>query len=175
MQQPVWRLFGLYGRNCQPPVSSSSWPDLDSHLNLVEDPYLGLPLEQDRQSPKFAAGLGISCKAMDSGRLAGLLFGKFTQITTSLRRLVASDLIGLGRFARPSPLPMGSDLSSIHLSSTYRFSRSGPFWALRRFVIIARFLKTCIKDCSAQGDGPPVRLDVSSTLWSLSRLNFSPQ
>ena len=42
----------------QPLVSSSSWPDLDSHLNLVEDPYLGLPLQQDKLSPEFAAGFG---------------------------------------------------------------------------------------------------------------------
>ena len=58
LQQTVWRLFGLNGRNCQPPVSSSSWPDLDSHLNPVEDPYLGLPLQQDKLSPEFAAGFG---------------------------------------------------------------------------------------------------------------------
>tara|TARA_Y100000766_G_scaffold132303_1_gene113789 strand:+ start:419 stop:1507 length:1089 start_codon:yes stop_codon:yes gene_type:complete len=42
------------------------WPDLDSHLNLLDDPYLGLPLDQDRLSPPFAAGLGISCKPMGS-------------------------------------------------------------------------------------------------------------
>ena len=43
------------------------WPDLDSHLNLVDDPYLGLPLDQDRLSPPISAGLGISSKAMGSG------------------------------------------------------------------------------------------------------------
>ena len=55
LQQAVWRLFGLNGRNCRPPVSSSSWPDLDGHHNLVDDPYLGLPLDQDRLFPAFAA------------------------------------------------------------------------------------------------------------------------
>lgn len=35
------------------------WPDLDSHLNLVDDPFTGLPLCQDRlQSPR-GVGLGI--------------------------------------------------------------------------------------------------------------------
>ena len=85
------------------------------------------------------------------------------------------DLIGLGRFARPSPLPMGSDLSSIHLSSTYRFSRSGPFWALRRLIIIAWFSKSCIEDCFDQPDGPPIELEVSWKLWSIFQLNFGPQ
>ena len=72
-----------------------------------------------------------------SDRFVGVLFRKFAQISASLGGLVASDLIGLGRFARPSPLPVGSDVSSIHLGSIYRISRSGPFWALWRFVIIA--------------------------------------
>lgn len=35
------------------------WPDLDSHLNLVDDPYSGLPLNQDRLSPPSKSGLGI--------------------------------------------------------------------------------------------------------------------
>ena len=50
-----------------------------------------------------------------SDRFVGVLFGKFAQISASLRRLVASDLIGLGDFARPFPLPVGSDVSSVHL------------------------------------------------------------
>ncbi|CAI8342790.1 MAG: Uncharacterised protein [Synechococcus sp. MIT S9220] len=70
---------------------------------------------------------------------------------------------------------MGSDLSSIHLSSTYRFSRSGPFWALRRLIIIAWFSKSCIEDCFEQPDGPPIELEVSWKLWSIFQLNFGPQ
>ena len=35
------------------------WPDLDSHLNLVDDPYTGLPLAGDRLRPSPVAGLGI--------------------------------------------------------------------------------------------------------------------
>ena len=35
------------------------WPDLDSHLNLVDDPYGGLPLEADRLRPSSDPGLGI--------------------------------------------------------------------------------------------------------------------
>ena len=70
---------------------------------------------------------------------------------------------------------MGSDLSSIHLSSTYRFSRSGPFWALRRRMIIAWFSKSRIEDCSAQSDGLPIWLEVSWKLWGILWLNFGPQ
>ena len=47
-------------------LSLIRWPDLDSHLNLVDDPYNGLPLDQDRLSPPLAAGLGISSKASRS-------------------------------------------------------------------------------------------------------------
>ena len=36
LQQTVWRLFGLNGGNFQLPVSSPSWPDLHSHLNLED-------------------------------------------------------------------------------------------------------------------------------------------
>ena len=50
-----------------------------------------------------------------SDRFVGVLFRKFAQISASLGRLVASDLVGLGRFARPSPLPVRSDVSSVHL------------------------------------------------------------
>ena len=36
------------------------WPDLDSHLNLVDDPYQGLDLVGDQLRAPAAAGLGIS-------------------------------------------------------------------------------------------------------------------
>ncbi len=36
------------------------WPDLDSHLNLVDDPYQGLPLAGDQMRAPAAAGLGIT-------------------------------------------------------------------------------------------------------------------
>ena len=35
------------------------WPDLDSHLNLIDDPFDGLPLEGDRLMPSRYPGLGI--------------------------------------------------------------------------------------------------------------------
>ena len=35
------------------------WPDLDSHLNLVDDPYTGLCLDGDRLKVPAAPGLGI--------------------------------------------------------------------------------------------------------------------
>ena len=35
------------------------WPDLDSHLNLIDDPFCGLPLEGDRLLAPSGAGLGI--------------------------------------------------------------------------------------------------------------------
>ena len=35
------------------------WPDLDSHLNLVDDPFVGLELRDDRLRPSSMAGLGI--------------------------------------------------------------------------------------------------------------------
>ena len=40
-------------------LSLIRWPDLDSHLNLVDDPYVGLPLQQDRLTPPSGPGLGI--------------------------------------------------------------------------------------------------------------------
>ena len=40
------------------------WPDLDSHLNLVDDPYSGLPLDGDRLRPSPAAGLGIRMREL---------------------------------------------------------------------------------------------------------------
>ena len=39
------------------------WPDLDSHLNLVDDPFCGLELEADRLQPPRGAGLGITLAA----------------------------------------------------------------------------------------------------------------
>ena len=36
------------------------WPDLDSHLNLVDDPYSGLTLQGDQMRAPAAAGLGIT-------------------------------------------------------------------------------------------------------------------
>ena len=41
-------------------LSLIRWPDLDSHLNLVDDPYVGLDVDGDRLSPPKAVGLGIS-------------------------------------------------------------------------------------------------------------------
>ena len=35
------------------------WPDLDSHLNLVDDPYVGLPLKGDHLFPPQDSGLGV--------------------------------------------------------------------------------------------------------------------
>ena len=42
------------------------WPDLDSHLNFMDDSYLELARDEDRLSPPFATGLGISCKSKGS-------------------------------------------------------------------------------------------------------------
>ena len=39
------------------------WPDLDSHLNLVDDPFTELPLEGDRLHASPEMGLGIRLKA----------------------------------------------------------------------------------------------------------------
>jgi hypothetical protein len=36
------------------------WPDLDSHLNLVDDPFAGPPLEADRLHPGVSPGLGVA-------------------------------------------------------------------------------------------------------------------
>ena len=44
-------------------LSLIRWPDLDSHLNLVDDPYVGLPLQGDRLTPPSGAGLGIHVAA----------------------------------------------------------------------------------------------------------------
>ena len=39
------------------------WPDLDSHLNLVDDPFTGLTLVGDRLVPPAGPGLGIAAAA----------------------------------------------------------------------------------------------------------------
>jgi L-alanine-DL-glutamate epimerase-like enolase superfamily enzyme len=39
------------------------WPDLDSHLNLIDDPFRGLRLEGERVLPGEGAGLGVSLAA----------------------------------------------------------------------------------------------------------------
>jgi len=39
------------------------WPDLDSHLNLVDDPFEGPTLEADRLLPGFGPGLGVAIAA----------------------------------------------------------------------------------------------------------------
>jgi L-alanine-DL-glutamate epimerase-like enolase superfamily enzyme len=36
------------------------WPDLDSHLNLLDDPFSGLRLEGDRVLPGLGPGLGVA-------------------------------------------------------------------------------------------------------------------
>jgi L-alanine-DL-glutamate epimerase-like enolase superfamily enzyme len=35
------------------------WPDLDSHLNLVDDPFVGPTLDGDRLRPGQGPGLGV--------------------------------------------------------------------------------------------------------------------
>ena len=47
------------------------WPDLDSHLNLLEDPFCGPGLEADRVLPGPGAGLGVSLR--QNGPLALLV------------------------------------------------------------------------------------------------------
>jgi len=47
-----------------------TWPDLDSHLNLVDDPFTGLALAGDVLVPPAGPGLGIALAA--GGRLAEL-------------------------------------------------------------------------------------------------------
>ena len=39
------------------------WPDLDSHLNLIDDPFDGLPLLGDALKPSSEPGLGISLRS----------------------------------------------------------------------------------------------------------------
>ncbi len=38
------------------------WPDLDSHLNLRDDPFAGLPMHADQQWAPVGAGLGIALR-----------------------------------------------------------------------------------------------------------------
>ncbi len=53
------------------------WPDLDSHLNLIDDPFLGPELEADRLRAGAGAGLGVIPRA--DGPLADLLPGRAEQ------------------------------------------------------------------------------------------------
>ncbi|MFO0040131.1 MAG: dipeptide epimerase [Synechococcaceae cyanobacterium] len=39
------------------------WPDLDSHLNLIDDPFIGPTLADDRVLPGSGAGLGVAVAA----------------------------------------------------------------------------------------------------------------
>jgi hypothetical protein len=39
------------------------WPDLDSHLNLVDDPFAGPTVEADRLFPGVGPGLGVTIAA----------------------------------------------------------------------------------------------------------------
>jgi L-alanine-DL-glutamate epimerase-like enolase superfamily enzyme len=50
-----------------------TWPDLDSHLNLVDDPFRGPTLEADRLHPGGSPGLGVAITAdlAGSATLAG--------------------------------------------------------------------------------------------------------
>ena len=43
------------------------WPDLDSHLNLVDDPFQGPTLEADRLQPGIRPGLGVEITAALAG------------------------------------------------------------------------------------------------------------
>jgi len=42
------------------------WPDLDSHLNLLDDPFEGPRLEDDQLRPGLAPGLGVRARARDA-------------------------------------------------------------------------------------------------------------
>jgi hypothetical protein len=42
-----------------------TWPDLDSHLNLLDDPFTGLDLQADVLVPPPGPGLGIALAAAD--------------------------------------------------------------------------------------------------------------
>ena len=42
------------------------WPDLDSHLNLIDDPFVGPALVGDQLLPPQSAGLGVSLHAFHS-------------------------------------------------------------------------------------------------------------
>ncbi|MGB5136120.1 MAG: dipeptide epimerase [Prochlorococcaceae cyanobacterium] len=45
------------------------WPDLDSHLNLLDDPFAGLALRGDTVVPASAPGLGITWRARPAAGL----------------------------------------------------------------------------------------------------------
>mgnify|MGYP003336614974 FL=1 len=51
------------------------WPDLDSHLNLVDDPFTGPGLEADRLHPGSKPGLGVVITGPVPGRHAGAVNG----------------------------------------------------------------------------------------------------
>ncbi|MEB3156519.1 MAG: enolase C-terminal domain-like protein [Cyanobacteriota bacterium] len=51
------------------------WPDLDSHLNLVEDPFTGPVLDHDRLRPGVGPGLGVRVR-QDGGMAAGRWLAK---------------------------------------------------------------------------------------------------
>jgi hypothetical protein len=42
------------------------WPDLDSHLNLIDDPFHGPRLEGDRLFPGAGPGLGVTPRPGDN-------------------------------------------------------------------------------------------------------------
>ena len=44
-----------------------TWPDLDSHLNLVDDPFTGLALAGDVLVPPPGPGLGIELRTSLGG------------------------------------------------------------------------------------------------------------
>lgn len=44
-----------------------SWPDLDSHLNLIDDPFLGPRLQGDRLRPGSGPGLGVAFRGAAPG------------------------------------------------------------------------------------------------------------
>ncbi|MFO7629131.1 MAG: enolase C-terminal domain-like protein [Prochlorococcaceae cyanobacterium] len=45
-------------------LSLVAWPDLDSHLNLIDDPFAGLECRADVLQPPAGAGLGISAPGL---------------------------------------------------------------------------------------------------------------
>lgn len=47
------------------------WPDLDSHLNLIDDPFTGICLNGDLLTPSLGAGVGVGIRP--DGPLADLL------------------------------------------------------------------------------------------------------
>ena len=58
------------------------WPDLDSHLNLVDDPFLGAVLAGDCLSPSPLPGLGV-CWAPGAGAAAAQVDAAGPKVTGS--------------------------------------------------------------------------------------------